>query len=286
MRGGASVPRMLVVPDGTGAQGRLALLHVHARVGTRRHAVTSNAAKKKWDALHAAYAKASEAADEYERQLHQKYAWPSNEHQWHTWLKRGERDKIERLEERARAAGDKIIDFVVQVSPRGESWLHGDLLEHAAQELGATHVLFVDEEIHVYFPRRDGTYEKAEVWQKDGYWHAQGPGARTIVQKPPSNAQSIAKRIHRSGARATTRETSRVARHPIVRVVITKAGNQCTMIAYDDRGWQRSGWTTPTDCTWIEQKAEEWFPGVPIERVNARAVRDRPWAQKRNTGAR
>lgn len=66
-----------------------------------------------------------------------------------------------------------------------------DLIAHARDELGATHVLFVDEEVHLYFPRQEGTYEKAEIWQKDGYWHAQGPGARTIVQKPPSNAQPI-----------------------------------------------------------------------------------------------
>jgi len=66
-----------------------------------------------------------------------------------------------------------------------------DLISHARQE-GATHVLHVDDEVHLYFLRRDGQYEKAEVWQKDGYWHTQGPGSRTIVRRPPSNAKPIA----------------------------------------------------------------------------------------------
>jgi hypothetical protein len=65
-----------------------------------------------------------------------------------------------------------------------------DLISHARGE-GATHVLHVDDEVHLYFKRRDGSYEKSEVWQKDGYWHTQGPGSRVVVQKPPSNAKPI-----------------------------------------------------------------------------------------------
>lgn len=66
-----------------------------------------------------------------------------------------------------------------------------DLAEHAARELGATHILYVDDEIHIYFPRQDGLFEKAEVWQKDGYWHAQGPGSRVVVRKLPVGAKPI-----------------------------------------------------------------------------------------------
>lgn len=65
-----------------------------------------------------------------------------------------------------------------------------DLVEHARAE-GATHVLHIDDEVHLYFQRRDGSYEKSEVWQKDGYWHTQGPGSRVVVRRPPSNAQAI-----------------------------------------------------------------------------------------------
>jgi len=79
-----------------------------------------------------------------------------------------------------------------------------DLVAHARQE-GATHVLHIDDEIHLYFKRRDGRYEKSEVWQKDGYWHTQGPGSRAVVSRPPTNAQPI-------GEQRRTAET--VARKP------------------------------------------------------------------------
>jgi len=65
-----------------------------------------------------------------------------------------------------------------------------DLLRHASQE-GATHVLHIDDETHLYFRRLDGGYEKAEVWQKDNYWHTQGPGSRAMVQKIPRDAETI-----------------------------------------------------------------------------------------------
>lgn len=66
-----------------------------------------------------------------------------------------------------------------------------DLLAHARDELGATHVAFIDDETHLYFKRADGAYEKAEVWQKDSYWHAQGPGSRAVVRKLPADARPI-----------------------------------------------------------------------------------------------
>ncbi len=65
-----------------------------------------------------------------------------------------------------------------------------DLLTHARQE-GATRYLQIDDETHIYFQRRDGSYEKAEAWQKDGYWHTQAPGSRAIVRKPPQGAKPI-----------------------------------------------------------------------------------------------
>lgn len=59
--------------------------------------------------------------------------------------------------------------------------------------------------------------------------------------------------------------SERRERHPIVRVVITEVSpGQCSMKAYDDRGHLRSG-LEPTDCSYAAHKAEEWFPGVPVE---------------------
>jgi hypothetical protein len=70
-----------------------------------------------------------------------------------------------------------------------------DLIAHARDELGATHVLVDDANTKLYFPRDDSRnsrpYEEASVWQKDGYWHAQGPGARTRVAQLPEEVQPI-----------------------------------------------------------------------------------------------
>jgi hypothetical protein len=68
-----------------------------------------------------------------------------------------------------------------------------DLIIHARDELGATHVSF-EHGTHgnvIYFPRKDGQYEAASTWQKAGYWHAQGPGSREIVRHLPRGAQAI-----------------------------------------------------------------------------------------------
>lgn len=81
-----------------------------------------------------------------------------------------------------------------------------DLLAHARQE-GATHYLQIDDETHIYFQRRDGAYEKAEAWQKDGYWHTQAPGSRAVVRKPPPGAKAI------GGGRGESVESPRRSAH-------------------------------------------------------------------------
>ena len=68
-----------------------------------------------------------------------------------------------------------------------------DLIAHAGRELGATHVSY-EHDLHgnkLYFPRKDGQYEVANVWQKAGYWHAAGPDSREIVRHLPQGAVPI-----------------------------------------------------------------------------------------------
>jgi len=77
--------------------------------------------KKRWDELHAAYAKASEAAHEYDLQLARKYGSTYQP----SWLKKGDRDKQDALRARADKIGDKIVELLVRVSPRGQAWLSG-----------------------------------------------------------------------------------------------------------------------------------------------------------------
>lgn len=96
---------------------------------------------------------------------------------------------------RARETGHRVADFNTL----------DDLLAHARGE-GATHYLQIDDETHIYFQRRDGSYEKAEAWQKDGYWHTQAPGSRAVVRKPPPGAKPI-------GGRSKTVESPRRSAH-------------------------------------------------------------------------
>lgn len=73
-----------------------------------------------------------------------------------------------------------------------------------------------------------------------------------------------------------------MARRPIVRVVITEGGPGSrkgtrwpwVLRAYDERGDLRSG-TEDFNRAYIERKAAEWFPGVPVEYQKRSADRSR-----------
>jgi len=70
--------------------------------------------KKKWDTLHAAYAKASEALLAYEIQLGGKHG-----HKFQTqWLSSTERKKLEKLRDAKEKVGEKIYELVDRISPR------------------------------------------------------------------------------------------------------------------------------------------------------------------------
>lgn len=80
-----------------------------------------------------------------------------------------------------------------------------DLIAHARDTLGATHVSYPEpgtmQGVSIYFPRKDGQYERANTWQKAGYWHAAGPGNREIIRHLPRGAQSITRTPRASEAR-------------------------------------------------------------------------------------
>jgi hypothetical protein len=79
--------------------------------------------RRRWDDLHASYATARAAADEYRSSLQARYGY--SDPRWQNWITRAERAKLERFEGRADKIGDKIIDLLVRISPRGEAWLTG-----------------------------------------------------------------------------------------------------------------------------------------------------------------
>ena len=75
--------------------------------------------KKRWDDLHAALAKADEAVEEIEHQFRLKYG-----HSYQSsWLKKTDRDKLEKLRDRADKIGEKIFELVDRISPR--DWASG-----------------------------------------------------------------------------------------------------------------------------------------------------------------
>ena len=110
-----------------------------------------------------------------------------------------------------------------------------DLTAHARQE-GATHVLQIDDEIHLYFQRRDGQYEKSEVWQKDGYWHTQGPGSRAVVRRPPPSAKPLSGQMGRSAAEAPRHSSAPPLRWSFDGVAVGRKGEYRL-------GKTRNGWT-------------------------------------------
>ncbi len=74
-----------------------------------------------------------------------------------------------------------------------------DTIEHAARELGATHVSGDGPTTKIYFPRGgEYPYEAASVRRKGGYWHADGPGAREGVKSLPRGARPIRRPARRA----------------------------------------------------------------------------------------
>jgi hypothetical protein len=77
--------------------------------------------KKRWDELHAAQSAKYETRRAYELELGSKHG----HHFEPQWLKKGERDKLEKLRAAEDKIGDKIVELLVRVSPRGQAWLSG-----------------------------------------------------------------------------------------------------------------------------------------------------------------
>src|ERR1700684_3849224 len=76
-----------------------------------------------------------------------------------------------------------------------------ELIEHAKGE-GASAILVAGQQVTLYFPRRDGRYDAAILWNQNGYWHAPSKSARSIVTRLPTGAESIGSHTQRVGRRA------------------------------------------------------------------------------------
>jgi hypothetical protein len=86
-----------------------------------------------------------------------------------------------------------------------------ELIEHAKGE-GASAILVAGQQVTLYFPRRDGRYDAATIWNQNGYWHAPSKSARTIVTRLPAGAESIGSHTQRVGRRASEAPRRRLSR--------------------------------------------------------------------------
>jgi hypothetical protein len=82
--------------------------------------MASAADKKRWDKLHADYAKASEARLQIEIEYDAKYGRGNRQ-----WWPRGAQTKFDKLRERQDKIGEQITELLLRISPRGDRWLSG-----------------------------------------------------------------------------------------------------------------------------------------------------------------
>lgn len=151
----------------------------------------------------------------------------------------GERDKVRKLLSSTKTIEKWQEDRRSRRAPSMRETTHhvadfnslDDLIGHAQRELGATHVSGDGANTQLYFPRGgQHPYEAATVWRKGGYWHAQGPGARSGVTRLPQGAQPIAGGHQRAAeARPSGRMTlgqakSQLAQHGMT-IIKTEAGD-------------------------------------------------------------
>ena len=129
----------------------------------------------------------------------------------------------------------------------------GDVVRHAADELGATHVIMAGPETRIYFPRGGAyPYEEARVWRKAGYWHAEGPHARQGVSRLPPEAQPIEGSRRRAAAAAPRVQRRLGAARPRARQAPKRDRER-----YDFFRKQGMGAQTAWDLAAAEEEAEE-----------------------------
>ena len=95
----------------------LALRRLRRRYG--RAAKASD--KARWEKLRAQFIAAHEAAREQEINMRVKYG----DANWRHWASKGDRNKLDKLQDRASKIGDKLLEILYRVSPRGDAWRTG-----------------------------------------------------------------------------------------------------------------------------------------------------------------
>jgi hypothetical protein len=80
-----------------------------------------------------------------------------------------------------------------------------ELIEHARDVDGATHVHIAGRQVTLFYPRTDGRFAQGVAWQARGYWHAPGPSDRAIINRLPPGAEPIGSHTRRAGRQVSGR---------------------------------------------------------------------------------
>lgn len=145
-----------------------------------------------------------------------------------------------------------------------------ELVKHARSMDGATHIAGHGSETRIYFPRGDGQYEEATVWQRGNYWHALGPGARQLVRRLPQGAKPLTGREMRWASEKSGTEKNE---HELI------ASGRCPwQTATGMPGTSRCGHRVRPGHLYCPEHEQDWrdlYPHQPIPMTaNGRAVRD------------
>ena len=90
-----------------------------------------------------------------------------------------------------------------------------ELVEHAGQQDGATHVVVLGKKASLfyptgrYWPSGEPQYEAGKVWHQGGYWHSVAPSARSpLTGGLPGGAESIEAYLAKTGQRTAEAKRS------------------------------------------------------------------------------
>jgi hypothetical protein len=89
--------------------------------------LSAAASEKRFRDLRAKYEAVDRAAQEEDIRQRVKYGSYENAR---SWASRGDKTKLEKLHAKQSKLGDAIVDLIVKVSPRGETWKSGVPIHH------------------------------------------------------------------------------------------------------------------------------------------------------------
>jgi hypothetical protein len=126
----------------------------------KRKSHMAGKAKARFDSLRAAYLAADRAARD--EAIHQSVKY-GTERDARSWASKGEKSKLQKLEKKKDKIGDKIIDLIIQESPRGEMWMSGAPTSWLREKITWEDVTKTSNEPLTFLPPAPYGWSEAEV---------------------------------------------------------------------------------------------------------------------------